>query len=167
MSADVRTSKFRPLELNERNVNTLFKRCLPDEEELRNRDLLKNAQVLIPQFCGKESEKVFLSKKKTQDYRMLVLYLLGQIKVFNENNAGFALQEGFLRYDDVFWTKDYDVLFKLYSMGLASNCLTPFVPTEEFITSAAIDELAPTLSPKDPSFEEWYAKYIEEHPELF
>ena len=47
---------FKQLELNERNVNTLFKRCLPDEEELKSRSFLKNAQVLIPQICGKESE---------------------------------------------------------------------------------------------------------------
>ena len=85
--------------------------------------------------------------------------MLGQIKPLNQNNAGFALQEGFLRYDDTFWTKDYDTLFKLYSLGLATNCLTPFVSTEEFITTAAIDECVPTLYPNDPNFQSWFSGY--------
>lgn len=53
MSADVKTAKFRPLELNERNVNTLFKKCLPDEEELQNRASVRNAQVLKKEYCEK------------------------------------------------------------------------------------------------------------------
>ncbi len=166
MSADVKTAKFRPLELNERNVNTLFKRCLPDEEELQNPASLRNAQVLKQEYCEKESETVLLSRNKTNDYRQTILFLFGQLKYLYSGNSSIVLQEGFLRYDDTFWTKDYAVLFKLYSLGIASNCISPFVKKGDVIGSIRVDDCVPTLSPRDPNFETWYAKHIEEHPEL-
>ena len=152
-------SNFKPIELNERNVKALFKRCLPDEIESKNSDSLIFSQVLSPEYCGKSSEKVFLSKQKTKEYRASILYLLGQLKPLNLNRPAFALQEGFLRYDDTFWTKDYDILFKLYSLGLASACLAPFVSTKDLITTAKSSDCIPTLSPRDSNFQEWFNGY--------
>ena len=35
MSVDVETNKFRPLELNERNVKATFKKCLANEDNIK------------------------------------------------------------------------------------------------------------------------------------
>ena len=159
MSVDVRTNKFKPLELNERNINTLFKRCLPDEEELQDPASLRNAQVLKQEYCEKESEMVLLSRNKTIDNRQTILFLLGQLKYLYLEYSSIVLQEGFLRYDDTFWTKDYAVLFKLYSMGIAGNCLSPFVKKGDVIGSVRVEDCIPTLSPRDPNFAEWWEEH--------
>lgn len=164
MSVDVKTSNFRPLELNERNVNTLFKRCLPDERN--SFEGLYPVQVLSSKHCGRESEVVRLSEDKISVHKTIIRYLLGQIKAFHGDNATFALQEGFMRYDGTVWTKDYDVLFKLYSMGLATVSISDFSLYKDIIGSVKSTDCIPTLSPRDPNFSEWYEGYKNTHPEF-
>ena len=159
MAEDIKNNNFKPLELSERNVQTLFKRCLPSEEELANPNLIRNAQVLKSQYCGKESEKTLLSRQKTMENRSTILFLLGQLKYLHLGYSSIILQEGFLRYDDNFWTKVYNTLFKLYSMGIASNCLSPFVSKNDVIGSVRVEDCIPTLSPKDPNYQEWFSGY--------
>ena len=164
MSADVKTAKFRPLELNERNVNTLFKRCLHDESNPFEE--CYHVQVLRPEICGRTSEWIQLSKNNVSAYASTIRYLLGQIKAFHVDTDTFALQEGFMRYDGTIWTKDYEVLFKMYSLGIASVSISDFALYKDIIGAVKSSKCVPTLSPRDPNFETWYAKYIEEHPEL-
>lgn len=125
---------------------------LPNEEELSNFDLIRNVQVLQPEYCGKDSEKIFLSRQKSLENRKTILFLLGQLKPIHSKYSTIILQEVFLRYDDIFWTKDYDILFKLYSMAIASNCLSPFGLRNDVIGSIRVEGCLPTLSPKDPNF---------------
>ena len=120
----IKTSKFRPLELNERNVKAIFKRCLANEDNTK--EGVYYSQVLSLEKCGKESEIIRFSKEMVDAYTSSIQYLLGQVKAFQDYRETFALQEGFLRYDDTFWTKDYDVLFKLYALALSSASITNF-----------------------------------------
>lgn len=157
MSADVKTAKFRALELNERNVNTLYKRCLYDESN--SFEGIYPVQVLSPKHCGRESEVVRLSEDKISAYKTIIRYLLGQIKAFHGDNATFALQEGFMRYDGTVWTKDYDVLFKLYSMGLATVSISDFSLYKDIIGSVKSPDCILTLSPRDPDFPAWWEEH--------
>ena len=151
------SDNFRPVELNERNVKALFKRCLADETNSSQGTYF--SQVLDPEKCGKTSEIIKFSKEMIDSYSQSIQYLFGQIKSFHDTRETFALQEGFLRYDDTFWTKDYDVLFKLYTLGLSSASITNFFAHKDLITSAKSPECIPTLSPRDPNFQSWYAGY--------
>ena len=161
----IKTSKFRPLELNERNVKAIFKRCLANEDNTK--EGVYYSQVLSLEKCGKESEIIRFSKEMVDAYTSSIQYLLGQVKAFQDYRETFALQEGFLRYDDTFWTKDYDVLFKLYALALSSASITNFFSHGELITSAKSPLCVATLSPRDPNFSEWYEGYKIKHPELF
>ena len=166
MSVDVETNKFRPLELNERNVKATFKKCLANEDNIK--EGVYYSQVLDPEYCGKTSELVRFSKENVDLYTPVIQYLLGQIKAFQDSSReSFALQEGFLRYDDMFWTKDYDVLFKLYSLGLSSVSISQFVAHKDIIGSVKSPKCESTLSTRDPNFSEWYEEYKMKHPELF
>lgn len=165
MSAYADKYKFVPVELNERNVKALFKRCLANEENTK--EGVYFSQVLSQEKCGKESELIRLSKEMVDAYTPSIQYLLGQVKAFQDYRKTFALQEGFMRYDDTFWTKDYDVLFKLYALALSSASVTNFFSHGELITSAKSPLCVATLSPRDPNFSEWYEGYKEKHPELF
>lgn len=153
------------IELNERNVKILFKKCLSNGDNPAEELYL--ARVLKPEYCGKESEIIRLSKNSVLERKSMIQYLLGQIKAFHDDRESFALQEGFLRYDDIFWTKDYEVLFKLYALALSSASITSFVSYKDIIGSVKSPDCIPTLSPRDPNFSEWYEGYKIKHPELF
>lgn len=164
----IKTNKFRPLELNERNVNTTFNRCLPTGEELENYTLNHHTQVFIPELTKRESQRISLSKDKVQGYKSTIRYLVGQIKSFHSDKSAFMLQEGFIRYDGTVWTRDYEILFKLYNLALSSALISDFaLASSDMICSVKSPECNPTLSPKDPNFETWYEEYKGKHPELF
>lgn len=165
MSVDVNTNKFRPLELNERNVKAIFKRCLANEENTK--EGVYFSQVLRLDNCGKESAIIRFSKEMVDAYTPSIQYLLGQIKAFHGDRESFGLQEGFLRYDDTFWTKDYEVLFQLYALALSSASITSFVSVKNIIGSVRSPLCIATLSTRDPNFSEWYEEYKMKHPELF
>ena len=165
MSAYADNYKFVPVELNERNVKAIFKRCLANEDNTK--EGVYYSQVLRPEKCGKESELIRFSREMVDAYTPTIMYLLGQIKAFHDDRESFALQEGFLRYDDTFWTKDYEVLFKLYALALSSASITSFVSYKDIIGSARSPLCIATLSPRDPNFSKWYEGYKEKHPELF
>ncbi|MBQ3532409.1 MAG: hypothetical protein IJA51_01765 [Oscillospiraceae bacterium] len=160
----IKTNKFRPLELNERNVKILFKKCLPNGDNPAEEVCL--ARVLKSEYCGKESEIIRLSKNNLLERKSMIQYLFGQIKAFHRDSSAFALQEGFLRYDGTAWTKDYDTLFKLYCMGLATASISDFAANKDIIGSIKSPDCIPTLSPKDSEFSEWYEGYKNTHPEF-
>ena len=148
---------LRILELNERSVKTLFKKCLANEENTK--EGVYFSQVLRLDNCGKESEIIRFSKEMVDAYTPSIYYLLGQIKSFHGSNQTFALQEGFLRYDDTFWTNDYGVLFQLYALALSSASITSFCSLKNLIISAKSHLCTATLSPKDPNFAEWWEEH--------
>lgn len=162
MSTDVKTAKFRALELNERNVDILFNRCLPTGEELKNWDLMYPTQVLIPELTGRESQRIFLSKEKIEANRNTILYLLGQIKSFHSDKKAFVLQEGFIKYDGTVWTEDYGTLFKLYHLALSSALMSDFALTQSKICAIRSHEIIPTLSPRDPNYAAWWEEHKSE-----
>lgn len=151
------TNTFKPVELNERNVKAIFKKCLADENNISQG--VYYARVLNEETSGKESDLIRFSKGMVKAYTPSIRYLLGQIKAFHRSTETFALEEGFLRYDDVFWTKDYDVLFKLYALGLSSASITNFAPLENLLVSAKNPECTPTLSTRDPNYAAWWEEH--------
>ena len=163
---NVRIEKFRTLELNERNVNTLFKRCLAEEPEISNLNLYYTSQVLKPNYTGRNSESIKFSRERINTNTRTIQYLLGQIKNFHipagdTGVSAIALQEGFLRYDDVIWTRDYDALFALYHLALCSASISDFVlsNSNQIIGATKSPKCTPTLSPKDPNFPAWWEEH--------
>lgn len=151
---------LRILELNERSVKTLFKKCLANEENTK--EGVYFSQVLRLDNCGKESAIIRFSKEMVDAYTPSIQYLLGQIKAFHGANQTFALQEGLLRYDDTFWTKDYEVLFQLYALALSSASITSFSSLKNLIISAKSPLCIATLSPNDSYFAEWWEEHKNE-----
>ena len=159
MSEIVKKDKFRPLELNERNVQTLFNRCLPTDEESKNIFQCYQTQVLIPEITGRTSQIIPLLKEKVDANKETIRYLLGQIESFHSDREVLALQEGFVKYDGTIWTQDYETLFKLYHLALSSNLILDFSKVSDKICSLNSPECVATLSPKDPNYQEWFSGY--------
>ena len=159
MSESVKIEKFRPLELNESNVSKLYKRCLADESELNNLNLYYTSQVLKPTYTGRSSEIVKLSKEKVNANTQTIQFLLGQIKNFHSTSTAIALQEGFLKYDNTIWTQNYDTLFQLYHLALSNASISDFVLSGNVIGATKSPSCIPTISPKDPNYQEWFSGY--------
>ncbi len=151
---------LRTLELHERSVRTVFKKCLANETN--SNEGFYYSQVLKPDYCGLVSEVVKFSREAVDTYAPTIRYLLGQIKIFHSSEETFDIREGYLRYDGLLWTKDPEVLLMLFSLALSSASISPFVSLKGFTLSYKSPECIPTLSPKDPSFAEWYEAYTEQ-----
>lgn len=151
---------FEPQELNERNVQAVFNRCLATEEEKKNLFSCIVSQVLEKGLSGeRESEIVIFSQDKIKTNEQNIRFLIGQLKNSHYGDESISLQEGFLRYDDVIWTKDFVILFHLYNLAQSVPCITSFVQkknAKDLIVADKSNSIVPTLSLKDPAFPAWW-----------
>lgn len=156
-------NQFKPQELNEGNVQAIFNRCLAkDGEEFYN------VQVLGAEITKNPSDIFQMSSKEIKENDKNIRYLIGQLKTIHIPNVkAITLQEGFFRYDNHVWTKDFDSLFKLYSLSLAGVYLRGFGRTSDNNISSLVDytHCKPTLSPKDPNFPAWWEEHKSEWEE--
>lgn len=153
---------FRPLELNEDNVQAIFNRCLATEEEKCSFMKHRALQVLKPLLTGKTSAEVYLSTEKIGENQKNIEFLFGQIKNIHYNNSAIGLQEGFITYQDTVWTREVENLLKLYALAQSKGLITEFsaLPTDPNIISAIkASDVRPTLSPKDPAFPAWWEQH--------
>ena len=150
-------NEFKPQELNEANVQAIFNRCLSKEGE----DFY-NVQVLGSELTKNPSDIVQLSRQKMEENDQNICYLLGQLKtIYLPDVKAITLQEGFFRYDNHVWTKDFNSLFQLYALALGCVYLRGFGQTKDGNITSLIDynRCTPTLSPKDPNFPAWWEKH--------
>jgi hypothetical protein len=151
---------FRPLELNEINVSAIFNRCLPNTGDSRL------SSDLFPTLLGypeKDSiilgfDKSTILKNKTE-----IQYLFGQLNsVHNQKNI-LTIEDFFDNYLNKKWTSEKPAILELLYLG---NCreidlINPFNAHKKN-TTRFIEQIKPTLSPKDPNFEAWWAEHKSE-----
>ena len=134
---------FRPIDLNEDNVQAIFNRCLAKEGEN-----FYNVQVVGLELSKNPSDIVQLSGEKMEKNDQNIRYLLGQLKTIHLPNVkAITLQEGFFRYDNHVWTKDLECLFQLYALALGSVYFRGFGQTKDGNITSLIDynRCTPTL----------------------
>ena len=144
-------------ELNEANVQAIFNRCLAKEGE----DFY-NVQVVGSELSKNPSDIVRLSGEKMEKNDQNIRYLLGQLKTIHLPDVkAITLQEGFFRYDNHVWTKDFNFLFQLYALALGCVYFRGFSQTKDGNITSLIDynRCTPTLSPKDPAFPAWWEQH--------
>lgn len=147
---------FRPIELNEGNVQAIFNRCLATADDPTDGIY---ASVLFQQDLGYEedSKPVFFSKGRLEQNKKNIFYLLGQLRACHDLRYIYKVTstETVYRYDGVKWTSDTVKYMELCHLGEATRGILPF---DKRSNSASINELdvKPTLSPKDPAFPAWW-----------
>lgn len=156
-------SKFKPLELNVLNVQSLFNRCLVTKDDPTGGIL---SSTLFQKAFGydEDSKPVFFSKKRIEQNRKSIFYILGQLRSVHKNDLKITSTESIYRYDNVKWTSDTVKLMELYHLGEVSQSINPFV--KQFNTALIRPALVkPTLSPKDPNFPAWWEQHKSEWEE--
>lgn len=151
---------FRPIDLNEANVQAIFDRCLATTRENLSPMILfsvmygyKPEDEILIQF----DKKILLENKKA------IEYLYGQLK---ESHANWhscdskikrvAMEDFSASYTGNTWTKDKGVLIKLLYLGCNQELLLlkPFY--KKYNGTDISTDIKPTLSPKDPAFPVWW-----------
>ena len=155
---------FRPIELTEGNVNSIYDRCLATEKTSKE-DIV--GKYLFTKNAGFEDDSglFYMSKTQLQNNRSEILYLLGQLYDIHVTDDGFIYLKNFsLNYNKLPWFETSKVdevqktIFNLISLGTAAEnergCpLISNIIRDKAACMAA--EIMPTLSPNDPKFEEW------------
>ena len=153
-----RGEHFTPCDLNEGNVQAIFNRCIAKEgtpeDQCFNSILFSRLRGYSP-----DAERVvvfnrenFLANKKN------IQYLYGQLKNVYAGNANLQINEAFLTYSGTHWTANKGVLLEFLYLGAA---VTDYQFVRIFDSKANSTELnmnniTPTLSPKDPAFPAWW-----------
>lgn len=151
----IKTEGFQPLELNEGNVQAIFNRCLEEgtpKKDVANSILFSrtlgyhpNDEVLI-QF---DKEKILANKK-------IIEYMYGQLQCAHQKLGELGLEEAYWNYQGKKWTNSRLHLLEFLHLGCTDyevSLISPFIAESN---SAHLDDLKPTLSPKDPAFPAWW-----------
>ena len=166
------------LDLNEGNVQSIFNRCLAKKGDFID-DCVQSRLFTV--FGGydpslRETSLLF-DREAMLANRKAIKYLLGQLKNVHINKVEVLIKEAFQTYQDTYWGTKEGVIYLLYLA--AAECwdfITPLVSwqhranhflsqirqksvTENDSFLVGLDEIKPTLSPKDPAFPEWWEQH--------
>ena len=155
---------FRPIDLNEANVQAIFNRCIAKEgtpeDQCFNSILFSRLRGYSPdaeRIVVFNRENFLANKKKIQ-------YLYGQLKNVHAGNDTLQINEAFLTYSGTHWTANKGVLLEFLYLG-ATNDGHSLLAAFDGGTSSTIlntDTITPTLSPKDPAFPAWWEEHKSE-----
>ena len=148
---------FKPLELNEANVQAIFNRCIAKgetpEDQCCNSILFSRTLGYRPSdelLIRFDMEKMRMNKKSIE-------YLYGQLRCTHQKLGKLNLEEAYWNYQGKVWTNSKEHLLEFLHLGCTDgdevHLISPFFAESN---SANFDVPAPTLSPKDPAFPAWW-----------
>ena len=85
---------FLPLELNEDNVNTIYKRCLPTEDTNPN-GIVKHWLFLEKNGFDTDKGAFYFDEAKLKNEYKNIIYLLGQLYDVHASKNGFLSLKNF------------------------------------------------------------------------
>lgn len=139
--------KFVPIDLNEANVQTIFNRCLATEDT----DIVISVSLFSKEEHEKVDTPITFDKEEIEKERKNIRYLMGQIKSVHEDLSIMYSTIGTQKYNGEIWTAEPENLMKLLYLARAAGIMSAFGKC-----LAGLKYIAPTLSPTDPNFAEWY-----------
>ena len=151
---------FKPLELNEGNVQAIFNRCLATNATPKE-DISKS--IIFSRIRGytPEDEIAFrFDRKQLLDNKKNIHYLYGQLKNTHQQKSTLSLDEAFYNYSRIKWADSKSHLLELLYLGSTNENLfiAPF-DAKTNSTTFISKSIKPTLSPKDPNFPAWWEEH--------
>ena len=155
------------LDLNETNVQAIFNRCIAKEgtpeDQCFNSILFSRLRGYSPdaeRIVVFDREKMLANKNNIQ-------YLYGQLKNVHAGNDTLQINEAFLTYSGTHWTTNKGVLLEFLYLG-GTNDEHPLICIFDSKTNSTelnMNNITPTLSPKDPAFPAWWEAHKSEWEE--
>lgn len=173
-------TKSYSLDLNESNVLDIFNRCLAKDDTPREN---VSSSILFSRTLGYKPEEeivFYFDKGKLLADKKYIKYLFGQLISVHQRKENMCLEDAWYNYSGKQWTTDRACLLYLLYLGCTQETLliSPFsnevfrkycededhdaylknlgIVSAKDTTVLAVDNLAPTLSPKDPDFPAWW-----------
>lgn len=147
------SNQFKPQELNEENVQTIFNRCIAKEGTVES-----ISSILYYEELGykKVDLGVAFDKNALIANRKNIEYLYGQIASVHENKIILKEADFAKTYSGHLWTEDTVSIMQLIYLGnsKAVKLLTLF--NADVGGTTLYSPIVPTLSPKDPNFPAWW-----------
>ena len=108
-------------------------------------------------FLQQAREKMLANKKNIQ-------YLYGQLKNVHAGNDTLQINEAFLTYSGTHWTANKGVLLEFLYLGAAVTDyqFVRIFDSKTNSTELNMNNITPTLSPKDPAFPAWWEEHKSE-----
>lgn len=153
--------------MNEDNVQAIFNRCIakegtPDDKCFNS--------ILFSRLRGYNSDAeriVVFDREQTIANKKNIQYLYGQLKNVHTQNSDLQINDAFVSYFNKNWTSNKGILLEFLYLG-AINDGHSLIAAFDNKTSSTIlntDTIQPTLSPKDPTFPEWWEEHKAEWEE--
>lgn len=146
--------EVNPIDLNYTEFERIYNDCLPKES---SKNFLK---VILQQKSDgfpNDSKPIFFDKDKINEHKADIFYLYGQLASIHREQPFFFVINSIQKYDGTIWTDDQTSALLLLHLGMACGASSRMAPPQRSIYLSS--DLLPTLSPKDPNFEEWYKEY--------
>ena len=143
-------SNFTPTNLNEQNVNKVFKQCLA------------SAQTQKPVPCvlfqtekgfAQASRPIFFDGDILEAAKPALQYIMGQLKAVHLNEPGITAAGMRKTYLDTGWTENKNLVIALLHLALAAGLISPL--DAKTGQAAFTKALFPTLSTDDPNYGNW------------
>jgi len=155
----MKNRSFTPIDLNEENVQIIFKRCLAKEGD-ESED--KRLGQLFREERGFDSSSpyVIFSKRRKGESLKQIRYLFGQLQNVHSGCIRMTPASAVKKYTGENWTTNDDTIAALLLLTYVSGLCFPFYK-EDGVASANYVKplLIPTLSPKDPNFPAWWEQH--------
>lgn len=156
---------FRPIDLNEDNVQAIFERCLAEDGTPKERETTGVLFSRTTGFSDGDVKIISFDRDKLLVNKKNIEYLLGQLKAVhnsNGNDVKLPLADLIKRYDGTRWTSDTDPLFKLGYLGVVPemSLVNPVLAKDR--STVVSGKVKSTLSPKDPAFPAWWEQHKSE-----
>lgn len=153
-------AEFTPCELNEGNVQAIFNRCLATDDTPRER---ADRSILFSRTMGYKPEEeivFFFDRDKLLANKKNIYYLYGQLNDTWKGARDITLESVRVTYSGKRWTDDGACLRYLLYLGNSDELglVSPFFKKDSSAVFL-VEELKPTLSPKDPSFPAWWEEH--------
>ena len=152
------SSRFKPQELTEGNVQALFNRCLAKD------GLPVLTSLLFPTILGNMERNdygaVDFDKDAILKNKLTIAYLFGQLNAVHasqDKNMPLTIENFSLNYSGVVWSENERTLLELLYLGKCAeiDLIHPF-NAHKNNTTHFMSDIKPTLSPKDPAFPAWW-----------
>lgn len=148
---------FRPIDLNETNVQAVFHRCLATDNTPKEK---VSRSILFSRTLGYKPEDeivFFFDRDKLLANKQNIEYLFGQLKNAHEKTKCMRMGDALYQYQGRMWTDNRAHMLELLYLGctMETVLISPFDAKTD-ATSLGIERLKPALSPKDPNFPAWW-----------
>ena len=149
-------------ELNEDNVNSLFNACLATKYTAT-----KTKSVLFHTTLGYKLEEgilVTFDKDILQKNAKAIEYLYGQLKdVHTKKNVtqstASTIEDFYFTYKEASWSNNKSTLLEFLYLGCNGETLIIKPFHKKYNGTFISPWIKPTLSPKDPNFNQWWEEH--------